>query len=134
MKKIHIVAIIAIAVGIGVLVMASDDMSTYSNFEEAEKFEGQKFKIVGTLAKDKPMEYDPAKNPNRFSFHMVDEQGKERKVIYQKPKPQDFERSEQIVLTGKVEGEDFIATDILLKCPSKYKDQEIQMRSKQKTS
>ena len=132
MKKIHVIAIIAIAMGIGVLVMASGDMSTYSNFEEAANFPGQKFKIVGTLSKDKKMHYDPSENPNYFSFFMTDDKGKERKVVYRKPKPQDFERSEQIVLTGKVEGDDFIATDILLKCPSKYKDQEIQMRDKKR--
>ena len=37
-------------------------------------------------------------------------------------KPQDFERSEQIVLIGKVQGDEFHASDILMKCPSKYND------------
>ena len=46
----------------------------------------------------------------------------EKKVILEKTKPQDFERSEQIVLIGKVEGDEFHASEILLKCPSKYND------------
>jgi cytochrome c-type biogenesis protein CcmE len=46
-------------------------------------------------------------------------------------KPQDFERSEQIVLTGSMNGDTFEASDMLLKCPSKYKDQEIYIRSEQ---
>lgn len=36
--------------------------------------------------------------------------------------PQDIEKSEQIVLIGKMKGEEFHATEILMKCPSKYND------------
>jgi cytochrome c-type biogenesis protein CcmE len=128
MKLIHIVAIVAIAVGIGILVSASNDMATYSNFDDAFEHPGQKFKVVGTLSKDKEMYYNPEENPNYFTFFMKDSEGKEHKVVLRKAKPQDFERSEQIVLTGKVEKEQFIATDMLMKCPSKYKDEEIQMK------
>lgn len=128
MKLIHIVAVIAIAIGIGILVSASNDMATYSNFQDAFDNPGQKFKVVGTLSKDKEMHYDEQENPNYFTFFMKDNEGKEHKVILRQPKPQDFERSEQIVLTGKVDSEEFIATDMLMKCPSKYKDEEIQMK------
>jgi cytochrome c-type biogenesis protein CcmE len=128
MKLIHIIAVIAIAVGIGILVSASNDMATYSNFKDAFETPGQKFKVVGTLSKDKKMYYDEQKNPNYFTFFMKDNEGEEHKVILRKAKPQDFERSEQIVLTGKVDNNEFIATDMLMKCPSKYKDEEIQMK------
>ena len=46
-------------------------------------------------------------------------------------KPQDFELSEQIVLTGKMQGDVFMASDMLMKCPSKYKDEEIYIKSKE---
>ena len=78
---------------------------------------------------DKPVTYDEQKDPNYFTFFMVDKKGNERKVIMQQGKPNDFELSESIVLTGKMEGEDFIASDMLLKCPSKYKDEEIYLKS-----
>ncbi|MFN5363918.1 MAG: cytochrome c maturation protein CcmE [Bacteroidota bacterium] len=45
-------------------------------------------------------------------------------------KPQDFERSESIVLTGEMSGDVFQASEMLLKCPSKYKDQEVYVREK----
>lgn len=134
MKLIHIVAVIAIAIGIGILVSASNDMATYSNFKDAFETPGQKFKVVGTLSKDKEMYYDAEKNPNYFTFYMKDNEGEEHKVTLRKPKPQDFERSEQIVLTGKVDDNKFIATDMLMKCPSKYKDEEIQMKKAAKGS
>ena len=53
---------------------------------------------------------------------MYDNKGIENKVVLHKTKPQDFERSEQIVIIGKMEGEEFHANEILMKCPSKYND------------
>jgi hypothetical protein len=45
-----------------------------------------------------------------------------KQVVLHKSKPQDFEKSEQIVLIGKMQGDNFHANDILMKCPSKYND------------
>ena len=59
---------------------------------------------------------------------MEDQKGESMKVIYQNSKPQDFEMSESLVVTGKLENDIFYASDILLKCPSKYKDQEVMLR------
>jgi len=36
--------------------------------------------------------------------------------------------SEQIVVTGKMDGDVFKASEILMKCPSKYKDEEIAVK------
>ena len=36
----------------------------------------------------------------------------------------DFERSEEITLTGHSTDLNFVATEILMKCPSKYTDDE----------
>lgn len=128
MKKTNIIVVVVIAVAVGVLMMASGDMSTYGTFEQAAK-SGNKIKVVGELSKDKEMFYDPEKNANYFSFYMKDENGEERKVVY-KEKPQDFEKSESIVLTGSMKGEEFHASDMLLKCPSKYKDEEIRIKER----
>jgi cytochrome c-type biogenesis protein CcmE len=73
--------------------------------------------------------YDPETDANLFSFYMKDQDGEERKVVMNAAKPQDFNKSEKIVLTGKMMGEQFVASDMLLKCPSKYKDEEIFVRS-----
>ena len=54
-------------------------------------------------------------------------------VVLHAGKPQDFERSEQIVLTGQMANDRFEASDMLLKCPSKYNDQEIYVRSEKKS-
>ena len=79
------------------------------------------------------MEYNPEKDPNYFSFFIKDNKGVEKKVILFAAKPQDFELSEQIVVTGQMKGEVFYASDLLMKCPSKYKDEEIYIKSEKRS-
>lgn len=129
MKKIYIVALVMVIGAIALLTMAADEMTTYSNFAEASKTSSQ-VKVVGQLSKDKPMVYNPEKDANYFSFYIKDSDGVEKKVVMHQEKPRDFEMSEQIVLTGKMKDGDFFATDMLLKCPSKYKDEEVYINNK----
>ena len=128
MKKTHIIGIIIIAVAIGFLITANKDVTTYSSFGDAKA--GETIKIVGQLSKDKTITYDPANDPNYLSFFVKDKKGEERKVVLKAAKPQDFERSESIVLTGQMTGDEFVANDMLMKCPSKYKDEETFVRAK----
>lgn len=130
MKKVHIIGIVLIAVAIGVLMSISNDVSTFTTFSDATTT-GKVVKISGHLSKDKEMYYEPQKDPNYFSFYLKDSESAERKVILLSAKPQDFERSESIVLTGKMDGDTFLASDMLMKCPSKYKDEEIYIKSKE---
>lgn len=130
MKKIHIIGMIMIGVAIYLISTAGKEVATYANFETARQTT-QSVKVVGTLVKDKDIVYDERKDPNYLSFYMVDDKGEERKVVLGKGKPQDFELSESIVLTGKMQGNEFHASDMLLKCPSKYTDEEISLKSQE---
>lgn len=130
MKKTHILAIGILAIAIGILISASKDVTTYANFSQAAK-SGEKVKLVGQLVKDRPVEYNPEKNADYLAFWLRDDKGEIRRVELNAAKPQDFERSESIVLTGEMKGDNFAASEMLLKCPSKYKDQEIYVREKQ---
>jgi len=123
MKTIHIIIILVIVAIIAVVVTTMSDSSTYANFAEAAKKPGKEFHIIGKLDRSKPLEYDAVKNANQFSFYIIDEKGIEKKVIYNDAKPQDFEKSEKVVIIGSMEGQDFVAKSLLLKCPSKYNDQ-----------
>jgi cytochrome c-type biogenesis protein CcmE len=122
MKKTHIVGIAIIALAIAAIIGTLSDSSTYENFDVAFENPNHEFHVVGTLNKEKLTIYDPKNNPNEFIFYMLDKKNVEKKVILHKTKPQDFERSEQIVIIGKASGEDFHAEQILMKCPSKYND------------
>jgi cytochrome c-type biogenesis protein CcmE len=104
MKPIHIVALLVLAGGVAALTMQAKDVSTYATFTDAKEASA-KVKVAGKLIKDKPMVYDPVVNPNLFTFYLKDTNGKEVLVNLLKPKPQDFELSEQVVVTGDMQGE-----------------------------
>lgn len=122
MKTIHIILILIVVVAIAVVISTLSDSNTYANFEQASKNPGKEYHVIGTLNRAKPLEYDPQVNPNLFAFFMFDENGVEKKVVYHNAKPQDFEKSEKVVIVGKMKGEEFLASSMLLKCPSKYND------------
>jgi cytochrome c-type biogenesis protein CcmE len=134
MKKSHIFAIIIIAVAIGAIISTSSDASKYVAFSEAYEMASEgddnKVHVVGKLKKDASgnivgMYYRPETDPNYFSFVLIDNNNEERTVVYSNPKPQDFERSEQIVIIGNFQKDTFVAEKILMKCPSKYQENEI---------
>ncbi|TDG36866.1 cytochrome c maturation protein CcmE [Pedobacter changchengzhani] len=121
MKKSAIVGLITIAICIGFLISLNADTNSYSNFKEATASNKEEH-VMGYWEKSKGTYYDAAKDPNHFSFNMKDDKGEIRKVIYSGTKPQDFERSEKLVLIGKMNDDTFYASKILMKCPSKYND------------
>jgi cytochrome c-type biogenesis protein CcmE len=125
MKKSSIIGLIIIGIAIAAIVSMYGDASTYENFEVAKENPGKEYHVVGTLNKDKEKYYNPQKNANYFTFYLRDQKGEECKVIYHNPEPPDFDRSEQIVIVGSMEGENFEASKILLKCPSKYTDNQV---------
>jgi len=135
MKKSYIIGIVIIAVAIGVIVSTAGDASAYVSFKEAYEMaaEGDKdmVHVVGKLKKDtttgkiEGLLYEPVTDPNYFTFLLVDNNKEERPVVYYHPKPQDFEKSEQIVVVGCVKNNEFVADQILMKCPSKYEEKEL---------
>jgi len=131
MKKTHIIAILIIALAIGAIFTSLFDSSTYGSFKDAFADKGNFIQVVGTLNKEKAITYNPEINADLLVFYMVDKEGTEKKVFLNQSKPQDFERSEEIVLKGKAKGDDFYASDMLMKCPSKYDDGNVQVYSKE---
>ena len=128
MKKSYILALILIGAAIVLLITASKDFSSYSSFSSATK-SGGLVKIVGHLAKEKEIYYQPEKDANYFTFYLTDKEGVTKQIMLKAPKPQDFELSEQVVLTGIMKDDTFEAKSMLLKCPSKYKDEEVYIKS-----
>jgi cytochrome c-type biogenesis protein CcmE len=122
MKKTHIILLVLIAAAIGVLMSYMGNVTTYETIASAKEKEGKFVNMIAKLDMSQPLEYDAVKNPNYLSFTAVDTLGNKIKVVYHNTKPTDMEKSERLVLKGKVKGDHFECKDILLKCPSKYKD------------
>lgn len=128
MKKTHIILLIIIAVMIGFIISIASDYSHYESFKSLGANTKKEYQVVGYLVKEKEVIYNPEVDANRLEFYMRDNEGEIRQVIFYGTKPQDFERSEQIVLTGKMKDNVFIASSLLMKCPSKYKNEEMETR------
>jgi len=134
MKISHIIAIVVIGIAIAVIVTTAGDASSYVTFKEALKLEldgdDAKVHVVGKLKKSSQgqiegMVYVPQLDPNYFEFQLVDQNNEIKKVVFPNPKPQDFERSEQVVVIGSMKKGVFVCDKILMKCPSKYQETEI---------
>lgn len=57
-----------------------------------------------------------------FLFSMEDEEGDVMQVEFAGVKPGNFDQAEKVVAIGRYEGNTFKASQILVKCPSKYDD------------
>jgi cytochrome c-type biogenesis protein CcmE len=121
MKKTHIVILVLIAISIAVLISFMGDITTYDTVSSAKEKPGKFVHLIAKMEQNS-MQYDPVNNPNFLSFTAVDSLGNSIKVVYHNTKPTDIEKSDRLVLKGKVQGDYFDCKDILLKCPSKYKD------------
>ena len=127
MKKTHIILLVFIAASITILLTFMGDLSTYETLASARQKEGKTVTVITMLDKSvsRPIEYDAAKNPNLTTFYVQDTLGNKARVVYYFEKPFDMEKSDRIVLKGKMKGDVFEITrkdGILIKCPSKYKD------------
>jgi len=128
MKRTNIIILVGIAALItGLIVFSAADFSTYDTIDAAKKKPGTFVHIIAKLDKARPVEYDPIKNPNYLAFYAMDSLGGQTKVIFHNSKPTDLEKSERLVMKGKMEADHFECSDILLKCPSKYKDDKKQL-------
>ncbi len=94
-------------------------ISTYVNFAQAEHMPGDThIHVVGHWDKSKPARF--SSQTKSFIFYLKDLEGNERKVIYSKPKPNNFEEAKSMVVVGQLKNGVFYAETMLLKCPSKY--------------
>jgi cytochrome c-type biogenesis protein CcmE len=136
MKRTHIIILVGIAALIVGLLSYSADFSTYDSINSAKNKPGKFVHIIAKMDKSQPVEYDAIKNPNYLTFYAVDSLGGQTKVVFHNSKPTDLEKSERLVMKGKMQADHFECSDILLKCPSKYKDdkEQLQKNVKEQTS
>jgi cytochrome c-type biogenesis protein CcmE len=124
-KKTHIALLFFLAAGFVALASMLGQSAKLGGFDDALAAEGKPVRVTGQLAEGKPVEYDPEVDANSFRFWMVDRQGVESEVVCFDDMPYDFEKSEEVVLTGAMKEGVFYATYLLVKCPSKYVEEDL---------
>lgn len=130
MKKTHIIGIVVIAIAIVVIMSTAGDASAYVTFNDAKAMydagNNNKIHVVGELTKNQNgdvLGIETSPDMLSFKFKMEDENGFQQEVYHPNPMPTDFLRSEQVVVVGGYQNGKFIAEKILLKCPSKYQEE-----------
>lgn len=133
MKPVYIILLVVIGIVTAIIISTTGNVSEYAGFSEAktyaEKGDTRAVHVVGTLIRNpegKVTEvfYDPILDPNRLEFIMEDTLKVRERVVYFQPMPQDFERSEKLVVIGRYHKEGrFRVEKILMKCPSKYENE-----------
>ena len=134
MKNTSAISIVFISIIVIIIISTFGDASTYVTFSKAkdvyESGSLTKFHVVGKLNKDEDNNIQglmKSDDKMSFTFQMIDEDGMKEKVFYGEPMPPDFLLSEQVVVIRGYENNTFVADDILLKCPSKYTEENIKI-------
>lgn len=120
MKAKHIVGIVIIIVFAIYAATSFDSAITpYVSIDEAIS-SGEAVQVKGL--RDGTGEYDIEKS--LFTFSLKDENGKKIHVVYNGAKPGNFEQATEVVCKGTYKDGAFHASEILVKCPSKYQEME----------
>lgn len=130
MKKSHLFALLVIAAAVVIIISTAGDASTYVTFSEAREIAAKgnpkSVHVVGELKKDasgQVVGVTPGADLVSMSFLLIDENGETHTVQYNNPMPPDMLKSEKVVVIGRYDENRFLAEKILLKCPSKYQEQ-----------
>ena len=124
--------LIFLSIAIIIVISTFADASTYVSFSDAKSLYsvGKKspIHVVGRLIKNEKNQVIGIKKSDdnlSFSFEMIDEEGTIENVFYGEPMPPGFILSDQVVVIGSYNDKRFIAKEILLKCPSKYTEDQV---------
>jgi cytochrome c-type biogenesis protein CcmE len=126
MKKTEIVGLIAVILILGYIVSITVDLDNYVTFADAKERTGETVTLIGKLNKAKSIDYDPETNHNLTSFYAFDSEGKESKIELHEAKPQGLDRSEEITVKGTFKEGVFHASEMQMKCPSKYEENKLE--------
>lgn len=121
-KPVHIVGvgIILVAVVFGMFGVMDGYRPYTVSVDEAISSE-RDMQLAGFLGSTG--EYD---EQGRWTFMLQDEQGEMVKIVSDEPRPANFEQATSIVAIGRYDAtqQAFVADDLLVKCPSKYQEQQ----------
>lgn len=124
LRPLHwlMLAIIATALGYGGLALSEGVAVSYASVSEA-KASARSVQVAGYLHHTNKGSYDQAGN---WVFDIQGDDGEVLTVAYPKAKPANFEQAIQVFATGKYDPRQsrFVADNLLIKCPSKYQEQQ----------
>ena len=120
MKVGQIVAVVLALLGLGVVVSAFLlNASPYVGIAEAKASRADNLHVIADLRKE-----TVSASGSEVSFMVSDKDGNQMPVVYRGAPPGNMGEATEIVVVGGMQGETFVARKLILKCPSKYKQDE----------
>lgn len=111
-----VVASLALA---GVVVAFVSNASPYVTIAQAKTVGGDSLHLAGALVKGS---CGTDFSTGHTRFRLKDDSGATVWVEHLGVKPATLEEAEKVVAIGSMRGNEFVARDLLVKCPSKYDD------------
>jgi cytochrome c-type biogenesis protein CcmE len=128
-KPAHLVALIVIAVSLGISLYAfSGAVAQHVDIRQAMARPGETVQVPGQIVKD-TVRYDTTRGALEFDVVAIDpktrtvDPGARMKIVYAQPKPENFDTAEAVEAIGTYRDGVFVAHNLLVKCPSKYRDE-----------
>ncbi len=103
------------------LLSVGRELSVYADFQTARANPGKTYHVVAQWVERERAYYDAA--ADAFWFRAQDSVGQVYWVRYPDPEPVGFATAQKVVLIGSMRDTVFEAEKILMKCPSKYKEE-----------
>ncbi|MEX1276831.1 MAG: cytochrome c maturation protein CcmE [Bacteroidota bacterium] len=116
MKVVVGLAVVVVGIILGAVNFLESNVE-YMDFTGAERT-SKKAQVKGAWVREEAIAFDAERV--KFTFSMKDDNNRVVRVVLDGAKPNNFELAESIVVKGRFVGEEFHATDVLTKCPSKY--------------
>ena len=103
------------------LITFAGSISKHVTMKQAMVMPGQRVQIPGKIVKGSDV-FDPARHELRFDVTSMD--GNDRlTVVYHEAKPENFDSATSVEAEGQYKDGVFYASNLLVKCPSKYNDE-----------
>ena len=119
-KWLYVLGVVLIAgfAAINMAEMARTRMAYVASVSEVRARDNQPVQFMGSIVRGKTSYDDQA---DELVFRLADGKGASLAVRYNGVKPANFDGAAKAVVRGTYNGAEFIADEILLKCPSKYR-------------
>lgn len=120
-KWLYVLGVVLIAgfAGLGVVQLNEAQTPYVTTVAEAKQVKDRPMQFMGDLVKGKSS-YD--KSTHELVFTVRGKDGDTMRVRYTGVKPANFDSADSAVVRGTYRGGELDATQVLLKCPSKYKN------------
>lgn len=116
-------AVVALAVGYLIVSSVRETSAYYMTINELQAagtaVQNKKLRVAGTLVENSA-QWNPQKL--MLNFTLTDKGNQQLPVSYKGARPDMFKDGTEVIVEGTYTNGDFQASNLLLKCPSKYQD------------